>query len=214
MEFFSIPLNDPIVLGADLYIYSGTTAPESLVYAEPGAVSHRFDTGLVNQALGPIYSNRTFPMDLELDPGRYFLAFRSWITLEGAPSSKHVAMTTRWTNGDTRALWNFDVLTDGAIVGEWVTMDVFSGFVDNEWAFEIRGRTTADDLSLEGPIPGSAGTVNRIGVRNATPGERVYFFRGSERGEAIVPSCGGLVIEINDPSFVAIETADANGVAS
>jgi len=110
-----------------------------LLSGEDSLPLNRIDTGWYNPYFQTnVIACEMIPNNLVLQPGRYFLAFRSWQTFQHG-GGKNGCLTTRWANADTRALWSFDVARNGTIFGPWYTMDTFGGAHDSEWAFQIEG---------------------------------------------------------------------------
>ncbi|GIK15396.1 MAG: hypothetical protein BroJett003_03600 [Planctomycetota bacterium] len=138
--FYSVDFEAEI-LGGDWYLYEvgGDGAPGALIAGGHTLPLAHEDSGIVNSNFGVVYRN-TMDIDVTLEPGRYFAALRSLITLSNG-GGKHSLLTTRWANHESRAYWNFDVFRDGTVGGEWVTMDVFNLQPDNEWAFYLSGET-------------------------------------------------------------------------
>jgi hypothetical protein len=139
--FYSVPINDPIILGGDWYIFDGAKEsgpPGDPIAGKFGQVLERKDTGIFNAALGGnVWENR-IAMNVVLDPGRYFIGFRTFQSFVGG-GGKNGILTTRFANGSARAHWSFDILEDGYATGPWMTMDVFNGVRDQEWAFKLEG---------------------------------------------------------------------------
>ena len=144
ITFFSVEVGTPNILGGDWYIYEGggEGPPGALVAAGGSASMKHFDSGIVNASFGTVYKNVVRPKDLILAPGHYFLAFRTYQTVDySGDKNNNAAMTTRAAIGRSRAWWNFDVLGDGSVTGPWVLMERFNLWPDNEWSFRLHGRT-------------------------------------------------------------------------
>lgn len=142
MTFYGGEVGTPEILGGDWYIFSGPAEgpPQTLVAHGAGVPLTRVDTGLVNNAFGTVWANVMEPDDLVLPGGHYFLAFRTFQTVDfNGPKNNNLALTTRTALGTSRAWWNFDVLGDGTVTGQWVEMERFNTIRDQEWAFMIEG---------------------------------------------------------------------------
>jgi hypothetical protein len=138
LRFYSVEVNGPVILGGDWYLYAGDKEPDKLLAFGAGLKMQHDDSGLINQNFGTVFRNTLLFGEVTLDPGRYFLAFRSFQSFAQS-GGKHAILTTRWANADTRALWNFALYTDGTIGDRWYRMDEFNGVKDQEWAFELEG---------------------------------------------------------------------------
>lgn len=175
--FYSVEFGADI-LGGDWYIYAygGDNHPGALIASAASLPLAHEDSGIVNSSFGTVYRN-TMDADVTLDPGRYFVAFRSVITFANG-GGKHSILTTRFARADARAQWNFDVYTDGSVGGPWVTMDVFNFVVDQEWAFFLEGETLGDPCDGDEKLTASCaakGCGDRVKavLKNAAPGETV-----------------------------------------
>ncbi len=71
-------------------------------------------------------------------------------------------------------------------------------------------------MTLQNPLPGSAGTTNRLRVTGATPGSRVYFLYSRHGGGTRIPGCDlqQNALQLDSPTVIGAAVADANGVAS
>ncbi len=72
-------------------------------------------------------------------------------------------------------------------------------------------------LTLQGPQPGSAGTVNGLRLTGCTPGARVRFYYSTVGGGTLIPGChhtDGVTLQLEDPIFAGAATANQNGVAT
>lgn len=72
-------------------------------------------------------------------------------------------------------------------------------------------------LTLQGPQPGNAGTVNGMRVTGCTPGERIAFFYSTTGGGTLVPGCNhtdGVTLQLDDPIQIGTAVANQNGVAT
>lgn len=171
---------DADILGGDWYIYAygGDDHPGELIAAAYNLPLLHEDSGIVNSSFGTVYRN-TMAADVTLDPGRYFIAFRSVITFAHG-GGKHSILTTRFARSDARAQWNFTVYTDGVVGGPWVTMDVFNFVVDQEWAFFLNGETLGDPCDGDETLTASCagkGCGDRVKavLKKAAPGVTVTF---------------------------------------
>ncbi|MCC6907771.1 MAG: DUF3466 family protein [Phycisphaerales bacterium] len=72
-------------------------------------------------------------------------------------------------------------------------------------------------LTLQGPQPGTAGTLNGIRATGCTPGARVHFFYSTTGGGTLVPGCNhtdGVTLQLENPIRAGTATANANGIAT
>ncbi|MCC6907504.1 MAG: DUF3466 family protein [Phycisphaerales bacterium] len=71
-------------------------------------------------------------------------------------------------------------------------------------------------MSLQSPVPGSAGTTNRLRATGATPGSRVYFCYSRRGGGTRIPGCDlqQNALQLDSPTIIGSAIADANGVAA
>ncbi|HZW10512.1 MAG TPA: GC-type dockerin domain-anchored protein [Phycisphaerales bacterium] len=154
ITFFGAEVGEPEILGGDWYIFTGPAEgpPQTLVAHGAGVPMAHVDTGLVNDSFGAVWANVMEPEGLELPAGHYFLAFRTFQTLDlSGPKNNNGAFTTRTALGTSRAWWNSDVLADGTVSGTWVEMEVFNLVEDQEWSFLIEGEPSCRvDLNGDG----------------------------------------------------------------
>ncbi|MCB9682152.1 MAG: putative metal-binding motif-containing protein [Alphaproteobacteria bacterium] len=68
-------------------------------------------------------------------------------------------------------------------------------------------------MTLQGPLPGAAGTVNGLIADNASPGGRIAFVVGGANGMVHVPGCPGLTVPLRGPYLLGTRVADATGHA-
>lgn len=139
--FYGVEVGTPEILGGDWYIFTGPAEgpPTTLVAYGAGVPMTRTDSGLVNPAFGTVFEN-AMELDETLPAGHYFLAFRTYQTVDySGPKNNNAALTTRVALGSSRAWWNFGVLGDGTVTDDWVLMEVFTLTPDHEWAFAIEG---------------------------------------------------------------------------
>lgn len=146
ISFFAAAIGSPIVIGGDWYVYEGGgTVPGKLIAYGKDLPLKQEDTGWVNPNFGPIIRSTLEMGGLELPAGHYYIAFRSIMSCPGGECpGKYGVLTTRWANGQNRALWNFGVLPDGQVTDQWVLMEVFNGVKDQEWAFILEGGAGTD----------------------------------------------------------------------
>lgn len=145
--FYGVEVGSPNILGGDWYIFQGggSGPPGALIASGSGVRMGHRDSGIVNTSFGTVYKNVLHPRNLVLPAGHYFLAFRTYQTVDySGPKDNNTALTTRTRIGRSRAWWSFDVLGDGTVTGPWIPMDQFNLWPDNEWAFRIRGRTVPE----------------------------------------------------------------------
>ncbi|MFY9235437.1 MAG: PEP-CTERM sorting domain-containing protein [Fimbriimonadaceae bacterium] len=150
LTYYSVPISNPEILGGDWYIFNGDNpgGPPGEVFT--GAFSQpldRADTGWFNAAFGENVWSNSLSMDLVLGPGHYFIGFRTLQTFSNG-GGKNGILTTRTAKGTARAQWNFEIMEDGSAFGPWVTMDVFNGVQDQEWAFEMEGEIVPEPATL------------------------------------------------------------------
>lgn len=129
-----------------------------------------------------------------------------YFTNGGFSSGRFYALTA-----DLQLLWDLPVSgvnVGGPALGPDGTL-VFCGTGTNVRAYRVQ-----DELVVNAPEPGLAGQRNVIRVRGATPGGRVAVVYGLRAGTAPVPNCGGLTVDIANPTIAGILTADANGKAT
>ncbi|MCL4197342.1 MAG: DUF3466 family protein [Phycisphaerales bacterium] len=72
-------------------------------------------------------------------------------------------------------------------------------------------------LTLQGPQPGNAGTINGLRLTGCTPGARVRFYYSTVGGGTLIPGChhtDGVTLQLEDPIFAGAATANQNGVAT
>ncbi len=72
-------------------------------------------------------------------------------------------------------------------------------------------------LTLQGPQPGRAGTLNGLRVTGCTPGERISFFYSTHGGGTLVPGCNhtdGVTLQLDDPIQIGSAVANQNGIAT
>jgi hypothetical protein len=141
IEFWTCNLSNNPLLGIDWYIFSGPPEgpPDTLIaYASDVPATHT-DTGIVNQSFGTVYSEMA-EVNIALDPGHYFLAFRS--VHQNAGEKGNGCLTTYDSIGDSRGWWSFTLQADGT-GGAWDKMEIFN-LQNNEWAFRIYAETGED----------------------------------------------------------------------
>jgi hypothetical protein len=150
IEYWTFAIGNPRVVAADVYFYEYDNGlPGRLVAARPNLPVTQSDTGWENPNFGTLWSN-TAEVGVNLPCGRWFLGFRTVIVYDG--ESKYGSLTTRWANGDARALWNFRVFEDGTVGDRWYAMREFNGVRDQEWSFVLRGQTCPADLNGDGRV--------------------------------------------------------------
>jgi hypothetical protein len=156
ITFYGAEVGEPEILGGDWYIYTGPAEgpPETLVAYGAGVPMAHVDTGWVNPTFGTIWANTMEPEDLVLPAGHYFLAFRTFQTLDlNGPKNNNGAFTTRTSIGSSTAWWSFDVLPDGYAAGPWVEMEVFNLVEDQAWSFVIEGVASCRvDINGDGAV--------------------------------------------------------------
>ncbi len=141
ITFYSVEIGSPAILGGDWYIFDGPAAgpPDQLRAAGVNEPMQHTLIGIVNPSFGPVYENVMKPKDLVLEPGHYFLAFRTNQGFVPGNKNNNGALSTRIAKSTSRAWWNFGVLADGAVVEPWVPLSQFNLVQDQEWSFRIEG---------------------------------------------------------------------------
>ena len=152
--FYSVWIDPPVILGGDWYIYQydeATRSPGALVVGAFDVALETADSGLVSGNFGTIYRN-AMAVDIELEPGRYFLGFRTHVA-PGAGKPVNAPLHPEWSNGDATAQWNFSALTSGEVFEAWMPMTDFHPTL-KEWAFELHGtsRTCLADIDGDGSL--------------------------------------------------------------
>ena len=150
--FWNVDLGEPPIIAGDWYIYATDKGdfPGSLLHVGEAVDYVREDTGWTSKSFGTIYVTKMNPENLILEPGRYFLAFRTFQDYNPDGKNTVGALTTRVVLGEDQGVWNFDVLGDGSVQGAWSKMQVFNGQSKNEWAFYLNGKT--EDPRLRGDM--------------------------------------------------------------
>ncbi len=72
-------------------------------------------------------------------------------------------------------------------------------------------------LTLQGPQPGNAGTINGLRLTGCTPGARVRFYYSQFGGGTLIPGChhtDGVTLQLENPILAGATTANQNGVAT
>ncbi|MCW5758042.1 MAG: hypothetical protein KIT54_12465 [Phycisphaeraceae bacterium] len=152
--FYSVWIDPPVILGGDWYVYEfddATRSPGRLIAGAFDVRLETVDSGLRSATFGTIYRN-TMPADLELEPGRYFLGFRTHVA-PGAGKPVNAPLHPQWEHGSATAHWNFAALPGGEVFEAWVPMTVFNP-TPKEWAMEIHGssRTCRADIDGDGEL--------------------------------------------------------------
>ncbi len=103
----------------------------------------------------------------------------------------------------------FDINNAGEIVGR---------------GYRINGGSSAylitpvhPTLTLQGPQPGRAGTLNGLRVTGCTPGARITFYYSTHGGGTLVPGCNhtdGVTLQLDDPIQIGSAVANQNGIAT
>jgi len=164
MIYYSVPIGDPEILGGDFYVWTvGADGHPDKLVAWGADLDHTYeDTGWSNPNFGPIMRNIISPANLVLDPGAYFIGFRTYQTfVNHTGKDTNGILTTRQVHGSYQAHWSFDVLTDGTTSGPWYTMDAFNGVKENEWAFELEGALVPEPATWLALAAGSALLMRR-----------------------------------------------------
>ncbi len=159
ITFYGAVIGTPEVLGGDWYIFTGPAEgpPETLIASGVNQPMVQTPIGVNNPAFGPVLANEIDVPDLTLEPGHYFLAFRTNQAFVPGNKNNNGAFSTRIAKATSRAWWNFEVLADGAVVAPWDPMKVFNLVEDQEWSFRIEGE--AMGTSCQADCDGN-GTLN------------------------------------------------------
>jgi hypothetical protein len=103
----------------------------------------------------------------------------------------------------------FDINNHGEIVGRGYRRgDVRSAYLITP---------VVPTLTLQGPQPGNAGTVNGLRVTGCTPGARVHFYYSTVGGGTLIPGCNhadGVTLQLENPILAGSAVANGNGVAT
>lgn len=141
LTFYSVFVGDPNILGGDWYFFTvgSDDRPGALIAHGAGVPMTTTGTGWMNPTFGEVKRN-TMDVGVTLQPGRYFVAFRSyqtWVNQQG--KNNNGILSTRTSFGSSPALWSFDLPTSGDPPGSWVSLQQFNLVEDQEWAFELEG---------------------------------------------------------------------------
>ncbi|TAH36902.1 MAG: HAF repeat-containing protein [Planctomycetota bacterium] len=74
-------------------------------------------------------------------------------------------------------------------------------------------RMSPIELTLRGPIPGTAGAANTALVTGAPPGAAVYLAFSFQAGATVVPGCPGLFLGLDNPVLAGVQNAGPGGNA-
>jgi|GEM_PF-5040674 len=206
IEYFSIQVGNPDILGGDLYVFSYDNGiPGTLIAAFPDLPLNHYDTGLLNTVFNSnVYGNIMPVIGLELAPGRYFFALR---TVENrAGGAKNGILTTRTAIGTARAKWNFEVTRDGTVNLSWMDMSAFNSVQDQEWAFQVHGALVTEPSSFtvnlgkltQGNLASLAnddGNALRV-CRFIVPNQQVAPVTVQINGTASILSCSALKLTV------------------
>ncbi len=141
LRFYSVQIEPANIIGGDWYIYELVGGlPGTLIAHKSSAANTFTGTGIMNPIFGEVFSNE-LDMDVTLDPGDYFLAFRTeqGIPPFGSNKPNNAALTTRVQVGQIMGHWNFDLFADGVYASDWMPMQVFTLTNEHEWAFDLEG---------------------------------------------------------------------------
>ena len=71
-------------------------------------------------------------------------------------------------------------------------------------------------MTLQSPLPGTAGTSNRLRITGATPGQRVVFLYSLHGGGTRIPGCDlqENALQLDTPTVIGSTIANASGVAT
>jgi hypothetical protein len=202
--YWNVDLGEPIIIAFDWYIYADDNdgLPGTLLYSGEASEYTREDSGLDNKSFGTLYLTTMNPEGVTLDPGAYFVAFRSFQKYNPGGNGKNTigALTTRWANGEQRAYWNFEVYGDGGVHARWYKMQEFNGVKDNEWAFYVKGATEEEfdrgDVNCDGAV--DFGDIDAF----------VTALTGQEAYEEQYPDCDYALTDINCDDSVDFDDID------
>lgn len=132
--FWNVNLESPPYRSGEWYIYAddGGT-PGELLFAGPEAKSERSKIGSKNKSFGDIYLTKMLISDVTLDPGTYWLAFRTYQGYNASGKNTVGALTTRFDK-NSQGYWNFEVLRDGSVDADWQPVEDFTLQTDHQWA--------------------------------------------------------------------------------
>ncbi len=103
----------------------------------------------------------------------------------------------------------FDINNAGEIVGR--------GYRTNGGSSAFLVTPVRPTLTLQGPQPGRAGTLNGLRVTGCTPGARIIFYYSTHGGGTLVPGCNhtdGVTLQLDDPIQIGSAVANQNGIAT
>lgn len=130
-------------------------------------------------------------------------AGRVYLTNGGFPNGKVVCLdpdlTVRWSESITNVNLGGPALGPGGIL-------VVCGV-----GTDARAYATHDELALNVPEPGLAGSTNQLSIRGASPGATVFLTFGFASGTTPVPPCPGITLGIDQPRLRGAFVADGNG---
>lgn len=70
------------------------------------------------------------------------------------------------------------------------------------------------EFLMDALVPGAAGGPNTLYARWGNPGANVVFLASTQAGAVVVPGCGGLVVNLQNPSVIGGAVAAPNGTAA
>ena len=70
------------------------------------------------------------------------------------------------------------------------------------------------EFTLEPIVPGAAGGPNGLFTSWGTPGNRVYFLASLQGGSTPVPGCGGVAVDLGNPTLLGSANTSGSGGSS
>lgn len=78
----------------------------------------------------------------------------------------------------------------------------------------VLGYLVEYEFTLEPIVPGAAGGPNGLFTSWGTPGNRAYFLASVQTGSTAVPGCGGVMLDLANPTLLGSANAGGSGGAS
>ena len=69
-------------------------------------------------------------------------------------------------------------------------------------------------MTLEAPLPGTAGETNTFDLEGAEPGDDLYLVYGRSMGSTLVPTCTASFLGVSGIRLLDVQTADSSGNAT
>lgn len=70
------------------------------------------------------------------------------------------------------------------------------------------------EFMMDSIVPGAAGGPNGLFTYWGTPGKQVHFLASTRAGATAVPGCGGLVVNLSNPTVIATAVTNSGGAAT